>query len=204
VKGFLKLNRKAAQVAVCALALFAGTAQAVPIVGSIGFAGSYSQVGGVVGNLMTASSMQINTVFAINSTGQFGPLGSVVLNAFVSTVGVNGNLGPNHAPFFNQNTPSDQLWSITVGGVTTYTFTVMSESQVFTAANAIDLQGSALVSDGNPADNTAGTWTLNFGNSGSSFTWNSTSATVPDAGSTAMLLGGAMSIFGLLRKKLKA
>ena len=173
---------------------FVSALQANPIVGSIGFIGSYVQNGGVSGDLTTATSITMNNPVSVaNAYGDFGPAGTVILNAFITSIGVNGNLGAN--------VPGNQLWSITQGG-TTYTFTLTTEAQVFALPNLLNMQGGALVSDGIAADNTPGVWTLSFGASGDSFTWNNTSATAPDGGVTAILLGGGMWMLGFLRRKL--
>jgi hypothetical protein len=68
--------------------------------------------------------------------------------------------------------------------------------------------GTGLITDGNAADNTTGTWQLGFGVSGDSFQWQSTAAAdvanVPDSGSTAMLLGSAICSLCVFKKKLVA
>jgi hypothetical protein len=179
---------------------FAYSAEAGPIAGSIGFGGNYAQNGGIAGNLMTATSMSISfpSVIIVDASGAFGPLGTATLLSFMTSVGVNGNL--------NNNVPANNvLWSIQQGP-RTYTFTVTSESQVFTVAHLLDLQGGAVVTD-DLANSSTGTWTLQFGASSigggsGSFTWNNSSAALPDGGTTGMLLGGALSLLALVRKKL--
>jgi hypothetical protein len=166
--------------------------QANTITGSLGFAGTYIPVGETTaGDLSTATSVSISSpIFVLSATGDFTGA-SFLANSFVSSVGVNGN-GP----------AIGQLWSVAVGLVT-YTFTVTSESQTFTSANQLNLAGTGTISDGNPADITSGTWQLGFGNSGASFTFQSTStASVPDGGTTIVLLGAALSGTVLIRRKL--
>ncbi|HEY5041759.1 MAG TPA: hypothetical protein VIK53_07120 [Verrucomicrobiae bacterium] len=169
------------------------TAQAVPIVGSIGFTGTDSQVGGTPGNLSTATSMTIVSVNTPNGTGVLaGPYTSY---SFVTSIGVNGN-----AP----SLVGLDLWSTVISGVT-YNLLVSTSSQVFTSAGQLNLTGTGTLEDGNSADNTLGTWNLQFAVTGPSFTWGSTSGnTVPDGGATVILLGAALSGLGLLRKKLIA
>jgi hypothetical protein len=171
----------------------AATVQAVPISGSIGFTGAFSQTGGTIGDLATATSFSITSA-SINSA--LGDLAGATLNSFASPIGVNGN-----PPVIGQ------LWSVDVGG-TTYTFNVTSETQTLTSTTQINLAGNGTMSNG-INDDTAGTWQLGFGVSGqgaiASFTWQSTSATnVPDGGMTVMLLGAALSGLGLIRKKFLA
>lgn len=171
------------------------TVQAVPITGSIGFTGNYVQVGGSSSDLGTATSMNITTVF-ISAPATTGDLSGATLNSFATPIGVNGN-----APSLIGN----QLWSVDVG-LTTYTFQVTTLVETLGADHTtLTLAGKGILSNGTPADDTAGTWTLGFGASGAAFTWNSTSANaVPDGGTTVMLLGGTLTGLGLLRKKLIA
>lgn len=175
--------------AVTALAGF--SANATSITGSIGFDGGYTQVGGTSGDLPTATSMTINNPVIQTGSGT-GTFATATLLNFASSVSVN-TLTP----------PIGQLWSVLVGGVT-YDFNVTSEAQVFSDKTAIDLQGNGVITD-SLGDSANGTWQLNFGVSGDSFTWQGTSAAnVPDGGMTAMLLGGALTGLGLLKRKFLA
>jgi len=177
-----------------------GTVQAIPIVGSLGFTGTYSQNGGTTGDLSTANNFAIGPTIAVDATTTTGAfVGAGAPLSYASPIGVNG-----HGP------PIGQLWSVTVGSIV-YTMTVSTESQTFTSAAQLNLAGTGTISDGNPADNTPGTWQLGFGVSGTppnvSFTWQSTSANtnsgaVPDGGNTLLLLGAVLSGIALLRWKL--
>lgn len=171
------------------------TVQAIPIDGSIGFTGTFTQ-NGTPGDLTTATSMTIDSVAVLSATGSF--FGAVTPPAFFATpIGVNSGIPPIIG----------ELWSVVVGP-RTYTFNVTSESQSLDSITQVNLLGNGIVTDdlGNAAN---GQWQLGFGVSGTgqnaSFTWQSTTGTVaPDGGSTAMLLGAALSAIGLLRKKLLA
>jgi len=169
------------------------TAQAVPIVGSIGFTGTDSQTGGTQGDLSTAHSMTIVSINTPNGTGVLaGPYTSF---SFTSPIGVNG---------FGPTLVGGQLWTVLISGVT-YDLLVTSSSQPFTSAGQLNLTGSGTLQDETLADNTTGTWNLQFAVSGNSFTWGSTSANnIPDGGATVLLLGAALSAMGLFRKKLIA
>ena len=160
------------------------TAQAIPIVGSIGFTGTYAQNGGTIGNLATAVDMSIATVNVGSTSGDFVGAGGPLW--FATPIGVNGN-GPAVAT----------LWSVTVGAQT-YTFSVSSMTQTFTSGSQLNLAGTGTMSDGvGPKDDTAGTFQLGFGNSGTAFEWQSTSsANVPDGGASLILLG--MGLMGLV------
>ena len=148
----------------------------------------------------TATSMAINQPPTVSSiTGIFftaagGNIANVLNPTFATPIGVNGN------------TPSligAQLWSVLIGS-TTYSLVVTTETQTFTSGTQLNLAGSGTMEDGNVNDNTAGSWQLGFGVSGDSFTWQSTSNSVPDGGATVMLLGLALSGVALLKKKLTA
>jgi hypothetical protein len=170
--------------------------KATPINGSIGFTGIYTQNGGTLGNLSTATSMTIvNTVLnpiTVNiATGDLAGAGAPI--TFATPIGVNGN-----AP----SLVGLQLWSATKGLIT-YSLKVTSEAQTFTSGIQLNMAGAGILMDGTAADNTAGTWQIGFGVSGNSFTWQSTSASnLPDGGTTAMLLGAALSGLALIRRKL--
>ena len=158
--------------------------QATPISGSIGFTGTYVQNGGSHGNLATATSMSINLPPTVRDTT--GVFVGATSPTFATPIGVNGN-----AP----GLIGAQLWSVLVGSIT-YSLIVTTELQPFTSAASLVLQGTGTMEDGTAADDTAGDWQLSFGNSGDSFTWQSTSASsgssVPDGGMTVLLLGLAL------------
>ena len=168
----------------------AATVRAVPISGSVGFGGVYTQVGGTQGNLTTATSLTIATPVVISALGDFVGAASPT---FASPIVVNVN-----PPLIGQ------LWSVTVGAAV-YTFTVTSQNQDATTPVNIHLVGTGIISDGaGPKDDTAGVWQLGFGVSGESFTFQTTSAAnnVPDGGMTVLLLGAALSGLALIRRKL--
>ena len=185
-------------LAVAALTVgLVGTVHATAITGSIGFTGTYTANATTAGNLTTATLITIApgaiSVTPGSPTGSFVGAGAPV-----------GFASPIH---INPATPIiGQLWSVTVG-LTTYTMTVTSETETLDTAAQVNLVGAGTISDGVPADATSGTWQLGFGVSGTpplaSFTFQSTSAAnVPDGGTTAMLLGAALSGLALLRRKL--
>jgi hypothetical protein len=163
--------------------------QAVPINGSIGFTGTYTQNGGSSDNLTTATSFTINTISVNTTAGVFVGAGSPT---FASPIGVNPA---------NNLIPSIQLWSVLVGS-TTYRLLVTTETESLDTMAQLNLLGAGMITDGNSADNTFGVWQLGFGLSGSSFTWQSTSAAVPDGGATVTMLGLALSGVALLKKKI--
>jgi protein with PEP-CTERM/exosortase system signal len=186
---------KSLGLSLAAAGLLAAIAHAVPIQGSIGFGGVYNQVGGTQGNLTTATSMTIPaaTVDIQSRTGDLATEAAPF--TFVGSVGVNGN-----APSLVGN----NLWTVTVGA-RTFSLLVATSVQTFTSAVQLNLAGTGTMSDGaGGLDDTSGVWQIGFGVSGSSFTWQSTTGTVPDGGTTVMLLGAALAGLTLVRRKLSA
>ena len=197
---------KLAVVAAASVAL-AQTVQAGSINGTIGFTGTYNQVGGTQGNLPTATEFTINesSVAVQDPTGIFasGPSSSPT---FASPIDVGSTPAAN-------NLVGENLWTVVIGGVT-YNLLVGTEAQgasVVSPTTVYQFGGTGTIGDGNSADDTAGTWNLSFNvttaGDNASFTWNSTSgstATVPDGGTTAMLLGAGLSGLALLKRKLVA
>jgi hypothetical protein len=189
----MKTKNKWLKIAGSAAAVLAiaASVQADPINGSIGFTGVYTQNGGTAGQLNTASSFTIDSVSIEDPTGIFTGASDPT---FFSPINVNPA----------NNLLGEQLWTVVIGGVT-YALNVGSESQTFTSSSQLDLAGTGMFTDGTIADNTLGTWQLQFGETGDSFTWNATSATnVPDGGTTVMLLGVALSGLALVKRKLAA
>ncbi len=176
--------------------LLAHSLLATPINGSIGFTGTYVQNGGTHSDLATATSMTVNQPPTIGDpTGVFVGATSPT---FAGLIGVNGN-----APSLIGST----LWTVLVGGVT-YSLVVTTEVQSFTSGAALNLLGTGTMQDGTAADSTVGDWQLGFGNSGDSFTWQSTSGSngasgggVPDGGMTALLLGMALPGLVMFKKR---
>jgi hypothetical protein len=183
----------------------AQTTQAIPITGSISLHGdetAFTGTGGagsVDGDLSTAKSIVFNAVVVSSSpapTGSFAGLGGLTVTM---------------APFLNVNPaalPAGAIWS--VGG---FSLTLSTLNTLFASATSLTLYGTGTFSDGAPADSTAGDWTATFTSSGAgspggvTFGFNSSSSaisTVPDGGTTAMLLGGALAGLGLLKRKFMA
>jgi VPDSG-CTERM motif len=173
-----------------------GTVQAIPIVGSVGFNGSFTQ-DGTAGDLTTATHLTIINPVVTPGTATMNFVGAGAPVSFASPIGVNGSLLPMIG----------QLWSVTVG-LKTYTMTVSTELETQKTAIQLGLAGTGIMHDLSGAlSDTAGVWQVGFGVSGTpptaSFTWQSTSsASIPDGGTTVMLLGAALSGLALLRRKL--
>ena len=177
-----------------AFALMTSAATAAPIVGSIGFGGEYTQNGGTAGDLTTATSFSITGVSIISDTGD---LNNSTGATFFSPVNANGS-----------NLTGATLWTVQ-NNSKTFTFQVTSTQNLLFNQDAVSFKGFGTMDDGvGGLEPTPGEWQLGFGVSGTlpnaSFTWQATSATVPDGGSTVILLGAGLAALAFVRRKLSA
>jgi hypothetical protein len=171
--------------------------QATPIAGSISFDG-----GSVLLNNTLASATAIDSFggATIVSGGANLPTGSYagLAGTAVTMTSEGFTFSPSLSP-----SPIDSLWSFTVAGIT-YDFDLLTATGVF-ENGSLDLSGTGTLQiTGDP--NTAGTWTLdiNGGGDGDNFNFDANSeviSSVPDGGSTAIMLGAGLSGFALLRRK---
>lgn len=187
----------AVTAAVCGLG---GVAQAIPISGNITFAGGVE--------LDTSSAGTATEVLAWTGTGGSGS--PVVISADGSFSATVGDSATFSAPwFFNSGAVSD-LWS--VGG---FTFDLTSSHVIFQGGSpavvAVDGIGAVM---GNGESPEAMTWSFSTSDPGAAgvdaliFSFQvaggTTGASVPDGGTTAMLLGLAVLGLGLVKKQILA
>lgn len=176
----------------------AASLQADPITGTTGFTGSFTPANSDL--TTSADVITINTA-ALNGvpTGSF--VGGV-LTSFSSPITLNNPINPT----FGQ-----PLWVITVGSHV-YSFVSTTDTTILKTADINTIVGTGTVTDSLDHDTAAGTYNLSFNVSHAgdlaTFTWNGTSGsttpptTVPDGGTTVMLLGSALAGLGLIRRKL--
>jgi hypothetical protein len=168
--------------------------QAIPITGGISLAGDYAVNAG--GNLNAATAFTSFSGVAVKSVAgvysgagiTMNTPGSVTMNTFsFSSFPVLG-LSP--------------LWT-TISG-TVASFDLFSPISVLQPGDdTLTLKGlGVLYLTG--YDATPGNWIFTANQAGGSFSFSSSNGSVPDGGSTAMLLGAALSAVALLRKKLIA
>ena len=176
---------------------FAASLQADPINGTTGFTGAFSAANN---DLTTPNDVITITSASVNGT----PTGSFVggvLTHFTSPITLNDTL-LSGAPSFSQ-----PLWQITVG-LHVYTFTSTSDSTILDTANVNTIQGTGTVTDSLDGDTAFGTYNLSFNvttvGTDVTLTWNGTTgaATLPDGGTTGILLGAALAGLGIIRRKL--
>lgn len=187
---------KIAGAAVAALAVTASL-PAAPITGGIAISGGFT-ANGTAGDLTTATSIAIAGPFSIitaDTTGSFVGADSTSVT-FATPITVNGG--------GNNLVPNKVLWTVKVSGVT-YTFTVNTEGESVDTANQLTLVGNGTFTDSNGDTPVSGTYQLGFGVTQDTFSFqNNSQVNVPDGGTTAMLLGGALMGLGLLKRKLMA
>ncbi len=173
-------------------------AQASTIHGGISFDGSVTPyianngTGPVANDYTLAHSLVFGQSFvAAGANGSFAGVAQDTQVSMYSPLQIN----PTALPIGNQ-----PLW--TVNGFS-FTLTTLTEPSV--SPTVLVLQGSGVISDSNPADSNTGTWVATFTTAGSTFSWNSSSAaTVPDAGTSLLLLGmglTALGAFAQIRKQ---
>jgi hypothetical protein len=160
-------------------------AHANPINGSISFSNN-SGLTTDSGNLLTATKITGITGVTV-STGSTAPTGTYAGTdgdavTFITPIDFSGSA---ITPF--------SLWTFTAGG-TTYSFTATSVGVVTQLATFLNIGGSgiAYVTGYTP---TAGVWSLTSTSTNSVALTFSASTTVPDGGTTALLVG--LSLLGL-------
>lgn len=190
--------RKLATIAVVAASLgWAVTVHATPISGFIEFSGGVATLNGSLGS--ATAFTDISGVTVSYATGDYTTL-----------LGSSASFAPppnwSFAGFALSPSPLVNLWSVSSGG-STYTFQAISIDPLQSSQNSNFLNlfgyGYAYI-DGNVATKTLGTWTItDTALTGTKFTFGATTM-VPDGGTTAMLLGGALFLVVILRRRLTA
>jgi hypothetical protein len=175
-------------VAAAVLVFAAQATQAIPVTGTIGFTGQATYDNSTVGTA-TAVDAWFNTV--VNGTS--GSFTSVALNAPVTIT----------APWsFTTTSTINPFW--TAGG---FTFELISSAIVTQGTGFVFVNGTGLVS-GNGYDQTELDW--NFSSQGNavtttpSWTFSASSQSIPDGGTTMLLLGAGLSSIALIKRKLSA
>jgi hypothetical protein len=188
---------------VAVLAGFTAGVQAIPIPisGTLSFAGSATTD---TGNFTTATKF---TQFQSITVG--AP--STLFGDYVGTSGAAVTITPFTFNPANASTPINPLWTFTSGG-DTYSFSLSTLHEDFASPTGLLLSGFGTATITGPGTDylaTSGLWNLSAQTFNvSTFTFSSTTQvpnpiTVPDGGSTAILLGGALCGLGILGRKVK-
>ena len=176
--------------AVAVLVGFSASVQATPITGGISFAGGYSLPGGTT-FLTTPNQILFTTKSVVTGdSGSYAAAGITVGNlvTMASPLAINPTI-----------TPVNPLWSVGA-----FTFDAISLVESGQTANTLTLVGSGFILDGNPSDTVNGIWVATFNTLSGTFSFSASAGSVPDGGTTVMLLGAGLSGLALLRKKLAA
>ncbi len=183
---------------------------AAPISGSISFNGnvtpfiSATGTGTVASDYSLAHSLVFGQTFV--SAGADGSFASVPQNSLVNLFSPL-QINPPGLPV----PASTPLWTTAIGGFS-FVLSTLTEDVLTSPFNTLTLRGAGELEDGNPLDDTTGTWVATFtlagANSGETFSWNSSAKadipSVSDASGCFVLLGlGMVSLgaFGRMRKE---
>lgn len=180
------------------------TAQATPI----GITGEVDMNGTVTLNVGDLASAVAATGF---SGVNVGNLAGSATGSFAGTA--NDPVTWSGFTFSGGSAPS--LWTYSDAGTGwTYKFQLLNDYVTLQNSVNLNLSGTGILSITGGSSNfapTTGSWAFSINNSGGQthpsfdFTFaNSQTAVVPDGGATVMLLGAALSVLGLFRKKLIA
>jgi hypothetical protein len=186
-----------------ALAL-APTAQAVPITGSVTFGGNVSLDTSSAGTATKVTAWSgpggVGTPYVSDSSGNFAATALTTSAIFTAPWSFSSPLGLAN------------LWHYTALNGDTYTFNLTS-SAIFSQGGSpasVVVKGSGTVTATGPVafDPTAGSWNFQTGDPSAGsppvFSFAAQTGTVPDGGTTAMLLGFALCGLGLLKRKFSA
>lgn len=173
-------------------AVFSTLALAAPVTGSIGFTGPYVANDGdltVATSISFANSGVNQIVTDGNHTGSFAGIATGTAVTMFTPLVVNQ---PGVV------LPGGPIWS--VGG---FSLTLTSIWEVYNDSSSLLLKGMGVLSDGNAADDSIGEWIGTFNKSGTNFTFSASSSSIPDGGTTAVLLGlGLVGLSVIARRKI--
>ena len=173
----------------------ASTAVAVPITGSIGFAGSYTATNGSsIFDGGTQVALDLATFIDIKD--DTAKVTGTVDGDFASTISAGDIATYNDFKISPFNSVSG-LWNI--GG---FTFDLNTLNIVAQTSNILALSGTGMISSTDVnLDNTFGEWTFTANASGTNFTFSSGTAPAPGI---ALLIGLGLAGIGLTRRFRKA
>lgn len=185
----------------------ASDALAIPIAGKIDFAGGMTLVNasGAAGvaspaNADGATFSNPIDILESSSTGAYAGLPGSATATFTNLTGGNSFGDPGVLSALSVS----PFWTFTVGPVVySFAITSVTSNSLFGPFRLLSGSGIASISGGT-YDPTQGTWTLSTNGSGSTTLGFSSSATVPDGGTTAALFGSALLALWVVRRRLVA
>lgn len=175
---------------------FSASVQAVPISGTISFIGGSTVNTGNLGTATAITGYSSLSVLAGAETGSYIPLSG------------GGNFGgtltfANFAFGGNVLTPSSVLlWTVSSAGIT-YSFTATSVLVVTQTPTFLNLTGVGMANITGDTS-TAGSWSITDTTQGGPIFTFGASTTVPDGGTTVILLGAAFAGLCFFKKKVIA
>ena len=179
--------------------LLGASAQAVTLTGGISLTGGFTTN---TGNVNTATAFTgFNGVTPTAVGGTFSAI-PVFTPGNINMVGF--NFGTTAAPFLGA--PVNPLWTWT-SGPNTISFTLNSVNSVdHNPVDSVSIVGAGVFNGtvgGVLYEQTVGTFLLTANQGGGTVSFSSSQATVPDGGSTSLLLGLALVGIALASRKLK-
>jgi hypothetical protein len=175
---------------------FSATLQAIPISGNVTFFGNATLDSG-------SSVVGATKVTGWSSTVVTASSGNLFATPFLTAATFT-------APW-TFGTGQTALWSFVGANGDTFTFNLLSSTLatiVPGSPSTLTVTGAGTISATGPValDSTAGTWAFSTQDPSvnGTFSFSAASGTVPDGGTTVMLLGGALVGLGLLRKRVLA
>jgi VPDSG-CTERM motif len=172
-------------------ALFSQQAQAVQITGDIVMGGTLAFNGPL------ATATQVTHWFAVGTNNDGFSTVFGVTDDLASFISVSDEAAMAQPWDFGSGGPQAGLWS--VGG---FTFDLASSTIVTQIPGFLNVTGIGTIG-GNGFDPTQGQFTLTVTTLGTRFVFGAITNTVPDGGTTVMLLGAAIGALGLARRALK-
>ncbi len=166
------------------LAFGAGAAQAVPITGDISFTGSYT--------IDNTSNLALATKFL-----SFDGVTVTTGEASGTYAGTDG-APVTFQPFAFSDAGVTPLWTFTIG-LTTFSFDATTLTKPFANVNNLVVEGVG-VAHVTGFDDTPGFWSITANKAGTSFSFSSSAATVPEPAAIGVAGLGLATIF-LRRRK---
>ena len=170
-------------ITVAALLGFGFSVQATPITGGISFAGNYTPNNS---DLTLATSIVFGSTFVTSVNGDFAVFAPGAAVTMSSPLSINPTV-----------TPVLSLWSIG-----SYSFDAQTLTPSAQTATTLTLTGFGVINNGTPADAVNGSWVATFNTLSGTFSWSASAGSLPDGGTTMLLLGGALTGIGLIRRRL--